>query len=479
MSTNQSSNLISESSLTASYDAIAIEPKQASSREEFKYITTASVPLVISFLLQYMMSVTSVFACGQLGATELAAASLAICTFNITGLSIYQGMATSLDALCSQAFGFQKYSLVGVYFQRCSASMMTLTVVILLPMWWWSGHILSHIIADQNVVSMTQLFLRYHCIGAPALLLFETGKRYLQAQHIFNASTYILAVVVPLNYVLNWLLVWNPTTALGFVGAPIAISISYWITALLMLAYAVFVDGKRCWNGFCVSEVFSGWSPILKLALPGIVMVEAEYLAFEVLTILAAAFGTEALAAQAIAANIGTLAYQLPFAISVALSTRIGNLIGKGHVDGAKEVSVLAVYVAFGMSMVNFSWVYLGRGLISRVFTKDDEVLAISEYIMKFVAVNQLFDAVNVIAAGLLRGQGRQRVGLYLNLVAYYVIALPVAYCMAYRVGLGLPGLWVGLLTGVFCLAVSEMAAVYVSDWAAIVEVLARVHNQE
>lgn len=444
---------------------------------EFSYIATNSFPLIISFLLQYLLSVTSIYACGQLGARELAAASLAICTFNITGLLVYQGMATSLDALCSQAYGLGKHELVGVYFQRCSTIIMVITVAILLPIWWFSGALLLFIIADTEVVALTQLYLRYHIIGTPALLLFETGKRFLQAQNIYNASTWILAVVVPLNYVLNWVLVWNKSTGLGYIGAPIAIALSYWATTLLMLAYVLFVDGRKCWSGFSIRSNFDNWGPILHLAIPGIVMVEAEYLAFEVLTILSAAFGTESLAAQAIAANTGTMAFQLPFAISVAISTRLGNYIGMGHIEGARLVAKLTTYIAVFVAFFNFSLLYFGRHVITRVFTNDPKVIVISDYILVYVAINQLFDVFNVLAAGLLRGQGRQKIGSYLNLGAYYVIALPFAFILSYHVGMGLRGLWVGLSVGVFFLAVLEFGAVYFSDWEGIVRKLLTTHG--
>ena len=89
-----------------------------STKLELKHLTRSSFPLVVSFVLQYVFSITSVYAAGRLGAKELAACSLAICTFNITGLAVFQGMATSLDTFCSQAYGSGNKKMVGVYFQR-------------------------------------------------------------------------------------------------------------------------------------------------------------------------------------------------------------------------------------------------------------------------------------------------------------------------------------------------------------------------
>lgn len=452
------------------YEAVEPEPKTTSSAKEFRFIANSSGPLIVTFFLQYLMSVTSIYATGRLGPAELAAASLALCSFNITGLSVYQGMATCLDSFCSQAYGAGKHELVGVYFQRCSLMLLALTIFPLAPIWWWSGPILRVLVPDEELAQMCQTYLRILVAGAPGLLLFETGKRFLQAQHIFNAGTYVLAVAVPLNVVANWLLVWHPVYGLGFIGAPIASVIGYWSISLLMWAYVLFIDGKKCWGGLDLQRAVTNWGPMLKLALPGVVMVEAEYLAFEVLTIFAAAFGTNALAAQSIASNVGSLAFQLPFAVAVAVSTRIGHFVGMKDVAAAKVVTKLSFVFGGAISLFSFLMIYANKSFIASVFTSDPEVLAEGTKILRLVAFNQICDGLNVLGAGVLRGQGRQNIGSYFNLLSYYAIALPLGYALAFYVGLELTGLWLGLICGVMTLAVSESICIVWSNWPVIVE---------
>lgn len=440
------------------------------STKESRFIAKSSGPLVVTFFLQYFMSIVSIYATGKLGPTELAAASLALCSFNITGLSVYQGMATCLDSFCSQAYGAGKLDLVGVYFQRCSLMILALTIFPLAPLWWWSGAILKHLVPDPLLAEMCQTYLRILLFGAPGLLFFETGKRFLQAQHIFNAGTYVLAVAVPLNFLANWLLVWHPKYGLGFIGAPIALVLGYWSIALLLWAYVVFVDGKKCWAGLNLKKAFVNWRPMLALALPGVVMVEAEYLAFEVLTIFAAAFGTKALAAQSIASNVGSLAFQLPFAVAVGVSTRIGHFVGMKDIAAARTVTRVSFLYGAAISLFNFSVVFFNRGFFASVFTTDETVLLEGKKILTLVAVNQLCDGINVLGAGVLRGQGRQKLGSCFNLVAYYAIALPLGYLLAFWAGLELRGLWLGLLSGVAFLALCECACIWWSNWKSIVE---------
>lgn len=448
----------------------------ATTNEEIRFIVKSSLPLVVTFLLQYLVSVLSVFAAGRLGAKELAAVSLAITTFNITGLAIYQGMATSLDSFCSQAYGAGMPHKVGLYFQRCSMIMVALTVVLLLPIWWFSGPIIKALVGDEELAMMCQTFLRILTFGAPGLLFFETGKRFLQAQHIFDATTYILLIVAPINFLLNWLLVWHPTYGLGFIGAPITLVIVYWLMPLMILGYVLFIDGKQCWGGLD-SAAFKNWIPMLDLALPGVIMVEAEYLAFEVLTILAAKFGTDSLAAQSIGANVGSLIFQLPFAFAVTITTRIGHYVGRKDGKSAAKVTQIALVCAGIISIVDFLVVFFFRHTWSTVFTKDKNVTAISDMILMLVALNQLADGFNVAGAGILRGQGRQKVGSVLNMVSYYIIALPLGFLLAFHMKWEIKGLWIGLMTGVFFLALSQFLLVIFTNWDNVILESLRRHD--
>lgn len=124
----------------------------------------------------------------------------------------------------------------------------------------------------------------------PGYALFESGKRYLQAQGLFKAATYVLLICAPVNALLNWLLVWvcppkktldgvddltwpvqHPTIGVGFKGAPIAVCITDWLMAILLFGYVRFVAGKECWGGF-TKRALVNWTPMIKLAVPGFIM---------------------------------------------------------------------------------------------------------------------------------------------------------------------------------------------------------------
>lgn len=444
---------------------------------EAAVIARSLAPLIVTFLLQFLLETTTIFVSGRLGSNELAVASLALCSFNITAVAFYQGMSTSLDSFCSQAFGAGRPHMVGVYFQRCSVMMLAVTVFPLLPLWWFSGLILNRLVPSEDLALQCQTFLRIMIVGAPGLLFFETAKRFFQAQHIFNAGTYALAVSVPLHGVLNWFLVLSPATGLGLVGLPIALSISFWINPLVLLLYAVFVDGTGCWGGIDWRKATVNWKPMLRLAVPGVVMVEAEYLAFEVMTILAASFGTTALAAQSIGSNVGGIAFQVPFAVSVAVTTQVGHFIGLQDIKTAQSVTRTSICVGVGMGVLNFVVLFFGRTPISSLYSDDSKVVHTASKVLALAAFNQIADCTNIIAAGVLRGQGRQKIGSYLNLASYYLIALPSAYIFAFKLDTDVYGLWFGLICGVTVLALGEVLCVVRSQWERIVDECSRNHD--
>lgn len=447
------------------YDAVNEEPDyQVTVKSEVKYLVKSLIPLLITFVLQYSVMVTAVFACGKLGPREIAAASLAICTYSITGVAIIQGFATSLDSYCSQAYSSGNITGVGTYFQRCSLLMFAVISPISI-IWWNSGPILNLMVPDRELTKLTQTFLRVNILSVPGTILFESGKRFLQAQHIYNPGTYFLFIATPINFILHWLLVWHPVYGVGFIGSPIAMAVTNTLLPILMLLYVIFVDGKKCWGGFNFKKARSGWKPMLQLSIPGVIMIEAEYLAFEVITILAASFGTNSLAAQSITANISSLAFQIPFSVAVAVSTRIGYWLGKDDLNSAR----LVVKISWAMAVVVgfFLWVtiFFNRETIASTFTTDKKVIAIAIKVLGIASCNQLIDVFNVVGAGILRGQGRQKIGSVVNLISYYMVGLPLCYVLGFHTSVGFLGLWYGLVSGVSFLAVIQSLSIFYGNW--------------
>lgn len=270
-------------------------------------------------------------------------------TANIFCYAFFQGLATSLDTLCAQAYGSGHKHLVGLQLQRMTYFLWLLGIPIAV-LFWFAREILDYIVPEPESAELAGLYLRVVIVGIPGYAAFEGGKRFVQSQGLFSATTYVLLVAAPINVFVNWLLVWH--LGMGFVGAPIAVAFTQTLMPVLLSLYVAFVDGSQCWGGFSKRSL-ANWGkrtylirnrsiltfplgPMIRLAIPGMIMVVAEWLAFEILTLLSSQFGTSYLAAQSILVTVTGAMFMIPFPVSIAASTRIANLIGAKLVKAAR-----------------------------------------------------------------------------------------------------------------------------------------------
>lgn len=251
---------------------------------------------------------------------------------SISCFAVFQGLATSLDTLCSQAYGSGNKHLVGLYCQRMTLFLLCLSVLISV-LWLNSEYIIMSLVHDADIARLASTYLHVLIFALPGYAFFETGKRFLQAQGLFRATTYVLLIGAPVNAMLQWLLVWK--LKLGFIGAPISVVLTRTLLPILLVLYTKLFDGSECWGGFS-KRAFTNWWVIIRLAVPGMIMVEAEWLAFEIMTVISSRFGTQYLAAQSILITLTTISYQILFPVSIAASTRVATLIGAGRVSAAK-----------------------------------------------------------------------------------------------------------------------------------------------
>ena len=188
-------------------EAVAAGMIHTTWQREAKVLARYSGPLIATFLLQYSLTVASIFTVGHLGKVELGAVSLASMTASITGYAVYQGLATSLDTLCAQAYGSGRKKLVGLQMQRMVYFLWVITIPIG-AIWLSAEPILIRIVPEADVAILAGKYLKIILIGAPGFACFESGKRFTQAQGLFSASLYVLLICAPLNAFMNWLFVW-------------------------------------------------------------------------------------------------------------------------------------------------------------------------------------------------------------------------------------------------------------------------------
>lgn len=256
---------------------------------------------------------------------------------------------------------------------------------------------------------------------------------------------------------------------MGFVGAPIAVVITETLMPICLFVYAYFFVGSKCWCGF-TRQAFENWGPMIRLALPGLIMVEAECLAFEVLTLASSYLGVTELAAQSILSTISSITWQIPFPLSIAGSTRVANLIGASLVGPAKTSAKVSFCGATIVGLFNMVLLMCLRNYIPMLFSSDAEVIGLVAQVLPLCAAFQLFDALAANCNGILRGLGRQEIGGYIQLFCYYAIAMPISMGTTFAFGWGVMGLWTGVAIALLLVSATEFIFIGRISWERSVE---------
>jgi MATE family multidrug resistance protein len=255
----------------------------------------------------------------------------------------------------------------------------------------------------------------------------------------------------------------------GFIGAAIAVAITQTLLPICLLGYVYLIDGRDCWNGLDRRALYNWW-PMIQLAIPGLITFFAESLAYEILTLAASILGLTALAAQSVTMTVATITFQVPLAIGIASSTRIATLIGAGQSRTAKLAAKVDIFVATIVGLLNVVLLGSLRDLIPSLLTDDPLVSAAVSKAMPICAAAQLFDSLAANCNGILRGLGKQKIGGYIGILAFYVIALPISFCTTFGLEWGVSGLWAGPVAGLGVASLSEGWFICLTGWEKAVE---------
>ncbi|KAI9291801.1 MATE efflux family protein [Neoconidiobolus thromboides FSU 785] len=433
-------------------------------KSEMYYLFTTGLPVIVAMFLSYAMPLANIFSIGHLGTKQLGAAALSNMFAAITGWSLSIGMATALDTLCSQAFtGSNNPHAVGLHLQR--GILVSLTMFIPISFVWLNSEKLMLLIGqDPELSKLCGVYMKHLLFGAPAFMAFECLKRYFQAQKIMRAQTDITIAVLPINLILVYFLVMNDSTSLGFKGAPIASSITYWLCLTFGILYSKYINGSQCWGGF-TKQALTGWGPYIKLGVPGILQLCSEWWAFEIMSLAASYLGTNELAAQSIVLSITNTVWSVPVGMSIAASNRIGNLLGASMPIKSKHTSRCALVLALIMPFFNSTFLLLFSKKLSELFTDDQKVIEIVQIIIPVAALYQIFDSVFTVSNGILRGQGKQAIGAIVNVIAFYIIAIPLGLYVTFQWNFGVLGLWFGTCLALLITSSTLGYVILTCDW--------------
>ena len=424
-------------------------------RFEIRKLSALAGPITVTQLASMMLLTVDLLMVGRLGVTALNAVSLG--RLWVIGTSIVAlGLSFGQDALSAQAHGARNRRRLGGVLLHASVLALAISLP-LAALWLATGPILEALGQDPEVARLAHRYVVAQIPALPFFMLFGALKQYLQARGIVRPEMWIALAMNVVNGLLNWAFIFGHLGAprMGVVGAGVATAIS---EILMLVALLAAIRIYRLQRG---SETdlrmarlrWSGFAEIVRLGTPLALMLALEYWAFAISTLWAGRLGSTALAAHTIVLNLASVSYMVPLGIGLAATTRVGNLVGAGDRRGAQRAAWVAFAMGGGM-MLLFAVAFIsGRSWIPTWYTRDAQTIALAAMLLPIVSAFQLFDGLQVVGSGILRGMGRTRPAAAFNVIGYYIIGLPVGWWLSRPERLGLPGIWWGLASGLFVIA--------------------------
>ncbi|KAF3795000.1 hypothetical protein EJ110_NYTH06236 [Nymphaea thermarum] len=242
-----------------------------------------ALPLVLVTMFQFLLQVVSLMMVGHLGSLSLSSAAIASSLCNVTGHIILLGMASALETLCGQAYGAEQYQKLGLHTQKAIIALLVVCIPISI-LWFYMEKLLILIGQDSDISHEAGKYAVCLLPGLFGAALLQPMVKFLQSQSLvlplLGASAFTLFFHVPVC----WLLLFK--SSLGYVGAAVAVSLSYWVNVAALALYIKFAPACRKTSTLFSREAITGIHNFLGLALLSAVMICLEYWSFELLVLV-------------------------------------------------------------------------------------------------------------------------------------------------------------------------------------------------
>ena len=427
-------------------------------KRELRPMLGLAVPVVLAELGWMAMGVVDTMMVGRVSAEAIGAVSIGRALLMVVAV-FGIGLLLGLDTVVSQAFGAgrledcRRFLLQGLYLSVFLAVPLTLAVRVL-------GSFLDDWGVDPAVVPLAQRYVKAVSWSLLPVFLYTAFRRYLQSINLVRPVMIALVSANLVNVAGNWVLVFGHLGAprLGAEGSGWATSIASAYMALFLLAAALLHDRDAGLLRIGLAIDPARLRRLLQLGFPAALQLLLEVGVFALATALAGRLDPFSLAAHQIALTAASFTFMVPLGVSSAAAVRVGQALGRRDPPAARRAGWTALLLGSSFMLLAAIAFVLFPANVVRLFSSDPRVISSGVLLLYLAAVFQLFDGVQVVAAGALRGAGDTRTPLASNLVGHWVLGLPVGYYLCFVTGWGAVGLWIGFSLGLIAVATLLLA---------------------
>ena len=414
-----------------------------------------AVPVVLSELGWMAQGIVDTVMVGRLGPASIGAVALGNAVYYTPSLFAF-GLLLGLDTHVSQSYGRQvhdgchRWLAQGVYV----ALIITLPIMLLI---WAASFGFGPFGIAHEVAGPAGIYLRMLNWGTLPLLLYGAARRYLQAVGSVRVITVTFVAANLINWGANWVLIYGKFgfPAMGVAGSALSTVLSRILMAAALIGFAWRYERQRG------HPLFKRWAAIdltkvrelVLLGLPAAGQILLEVGAWNMATLSAGWLTPVALATHQIVLNYASITYMVPLGISAAAAVSVGHAVGAGDRERARRAGWLALGLGTSFMLLAAVVFLVAPVPLIALYTRDPAVMAVGPSLLWLAAAFQIFDGIQTVTTGALRGLGVTSTPMIANLVGYWVLGLPLGLILCFVLHWGIYGLWIGLTLALIVIA--------------------------
>ena len=421
--------------------------------KDTKALLVLGLPIVCTMVGNITIGLIDTYVIGQVSSKDLAGVAAGQVLF-MAAVMIGQGLLSGMEPFLAQAFGEKNHKKLSLVMAQGFWLAFILSLLVT-PCLYFLSDYYQYLGATKEVTEYTKPYLRVISFSFPSVVFFSYLQRCLQAQDRSMAIFFIMLLTNILNFLADYILVHG---LYGF--APMGAEGVAWASfvsrgfAFIML-FGVFAGSKNKNTFFHYLKKIDKTLLLkaTKVGLPVAAQMTLEVSAFALATTLAAGISAVSLAAHHIVLSICSFTFMFPLGISMASSVKVGQYIGakdtkRAYLNGWITI-ILGILI---MSFFAGAFLVFGKEL-TEAFSKDPQVTTLAAGLFGLCALFQIFDGIQVIVGGALRGAANTSYSLCANVIGHFFIGIPLSIYLCFEKNMGIKGLWIGLASGLMIAA--------------------------
>lgn len=433
---------------------MTVIPINRSNKQGFRreIVTTLKIgiPVILAQLLQMSMNFVDTVMAGNLSAQDLAAIAVGGAIY-FPFIMLATGILMALTPIVAQLFGARNFEEIG----KNARQGLWLSQMLAVPIFFAIrnlGIVMELLDITPEIIPVALSYLDALSWGIFPMFAYMSLRFFNEGLSVTRPGMYFALIGVLVNIPGNYILMYGKLgfPELGAVGCGYATSLVELVMFIGMWWFtAAFQPYKRfnLFHKFRLPE-WEYLKEILHVGIPIGISSTMEVTMFALVSLLMGTIGTNAVAGHQVAINFAAMTFMVPLGLSTAITTRVGNAVGAKSMPEARKRGFLGIAMSVAFMSVTAAIMFLFPDVIAGIYTDDPDVKSVAVSLLYMAAIFQISDGLQVSGFGALRGLKDTKIPMYVNLVSYWIVGLPLGYYLGISYNLGPRGLWIGLIAG-------------------------------